>query len=129
MTTLEKDTVIVIDPNEEIAEKTRKRLEKSMKKIAVINTKCLSSHRQEIIELVSDNNYQKMFYGCSAEFFDKMVGDFNLNFKDGEISHIGWKPDVSKIVINYWNYFWKKKGSGVFHFTVSMREGSMFQEL
>ena len=39
-----------------------------------------------------------------------MVEDFNLNFKNGEVAYIGWRPDISKIVINYWNYFWKKKG-------------------
>lgn len=127
MTTLEKDTVIVIDPDEEKAEKTRKRLEKSMKNIAVINTKCLSSHRQEIVELVSDNNYQKIFYGCSAEFFNEIVEDFN--FKNGEVEYIGWKLDISKIVRNYWHNFWEKKDTGVFPSTVSKREGSYKEEL
>ena len=43
-----------------------------------------------------------------------MVEDFNLNFEDGEVAYIGWRLDISKIVINYWNYFWKKKGFAPF---------------
>ena len=129
MTTLEKDTVIVIDPDEEKAEETKKRLEKSMEKIAIINTKCLALRRQEINELMHDTDYQKIFYGCNMSFFNKMVEDFNLNFKDGEVAYIGWRPDISKIVINYWNYFWKKKGSGVFQSTISREEESFGQEL
>ena len=121
MATLEKNTVIVIDPNEKKAEKTRKSLEKSMKNIAVINTKCLSSHRQEIIELVRDSNYQKIFYGCSAEFFNKIVEDFNL--KSGEAKHIGWNLDISKVVI----FYWKKKGFIPFSNATSRREGTFGQ--
>ena len=123
MTTLEKDTVIVIDPNEEKAKKTRKSLEKSMKNIAVINTKCLSSHRQEIIELVHNSNYQKIFYGCSAEFFNKIVENFNL--KSGEAEHVGWNLDISKVVI----FYWKKKGFMPFSSATSRTEGTFSQEL
>ena len=128
MTTLEKDTVIVIDPDEEKAEETKKTREVNGK-IAIINTKCLALRRQEINELMHDTDYQKIFYGCNMSFFNKMVEDFNLNFKNGEVAYIGWRPDISKIVINYWNYFWKKKGSGVFQSTVSRKEESFGQEL
>ncbi|HIH52509.1 MAG TPA: hypothetical protein HA284_03160 [Nanoarchaeota archaeon] len=123
MTTLQKCPVIVIDPNEDRAEEIRKMLERSMENIAVINTKCLSTHLQEIIELVSDGNYRKVFCGCSEVFFNKMVEGFNL--KQGEFKHIGWKLDVSQIVI----YHWQQKGFEVFPPTVSKREGSRGEEL
>ena len=129
MTTLQKDTVIVIDPDENKAEETRKRLERSMRKIAIINTKCLTLRREEINELVHNTDYQKMFYGCSKKFFDEMFEDFELKVKDREVIYIGWGSDISTIVINYWNYFWKKKDLGVFQSTVSNSEGSRFQEL
>ena len=119
MTTLEKNTVIVIDPDEARAEEVREMLAGSMKNIAVINTKCLSLRPKEINELVSDGNYRKVFYGCSVDFFNKMVEDFTS--KNGEAVHIGWKLDISKIVVYYWK--------GILQTTVSRREGSFGQEL
>ena len=106
MTTLQKCPVIVIDPNEDKAEEVRSMLERSMGNIAIINTKCLSgrSNEKKINELVTDGNYRKVFYGCSEVFFNKIVEGFNL--KQGEFKHIGWKLDVSQIVI----YYWQQKG-------------------
>ena len=123
MTTLQKCPVIVIDPNEDKAEEVRSMLERSMGNIAIINTKCLSMHLQEINELVSDSNYRKVFYGCSEVFFNKMVGGFNL--KQGEFKHIGWKLDVSQIVI----YYWQQKGFVPFSEAILKREESYGQEL
>ena len=97
--------------------------------IAIINTKCMTPRRQEINELMHDTDYQKIFYGCNISFFNKMVEDFNLNFEDGEVAYIGWRLDISKIVINYWNYFWKKKGFAPFSETISSKEESYGQEL
>ena len=56
----------------------------------------------------------KRFLWLQYEFFNKMVEDFNLNFKNGEVAYIGWRPDISKIVINYWNYFGKRKAQEFF---------------
>ena len=124
MTTLQKCPVIVIDPDRDKAEETRSMLERSMEKIAVINTKCLSSGRfKEINELVCNENYLKLFYGCSEVFFNKMVEGFNL--KQGEFKHIGWKLDVSQIVI----YHWQQKGFVPFSEAISKREASYGQEL
>ena len=123
MATLEKNTVIVIDPNEKKAEKTRKSLEKSMEKIAIINTKCLALRRQEINEIMHNTDYQKIFYGCNISFFNKMVEDFNL--KSVEAKHIGWNLDISQIVI----FYWKKKGFIPFSSATSRTEGTFGQEL
>ena len=128
-TASKKGTVIVIDPDEDKAREVKETLERSMEKIAIINTKCLTVRMQEINELMHDIDYQKIFYGCNMSFFNKMVEDFNLNFKDGEVAYIGWRPDISKIVINYWNYFWKNKGFEIFPPTISRREESFGQEL
>lgn len=119
VTASKKGTVVVIDPDESRAEEAREMLTGSMKNIAVINTKCLSLRPKEIDELVSDGNYRKVFYGCSADFFNKMVE--GLNSKNGEVIHIGWKLDISKIVIYYWK--------GIFQPTVSRQEESFGQEL
>lgn len=93
--------VIVIDPDEKEAERVRKMLVKSMKGIALINTRCLSLQYQKINKLVSDGNYQKLFYGCNEEFFNEMIERFNL--KCGELTYLGKWLDVSKIVRHYWN--------------------------
>ena len=123
MTTLQKCPVIVIDPNEDGAKEIRNMLKRSMENIAVINTKCLSKRLQEINELVGDVNYLKMFYGCSEKFFNETIERFN--FKRGEFKYIGWKADVSQIVIHYW----KKKGFVPFSEAISKKEGSYGQEL
>src|SRR3989344_2825357 len=99
MTTLEKGTVIVIDPDKEKAEKTRKILERSMEKIVVVNTRCLLPRFQEIKELVGDGNYLKVFYGCNEKFFNETVERFNL--KRAELKYIGWEVDISQIIIYY----------------------------
>ncbi|OHA49110.1 MAG: hypothetical protein A2W59_02240 [Candidatus Terrybacteria bacterium RIFCSPHIGHO2_02_41_19] len=105
MTTLQKCPVIVIDPDEDRAEEVRKMLERSMEKVAVINTKCLSSCQfKEISELVCDGNYLKLFYGCSENFFKETIE--SLSLKSGELKYIGWKLDISKIVICFWNHNW-----------------------
>ena len=93
--------VIIIDPDEKKAERTRKILTKSMKGIALINTRCLSSRYQKINELVSDGSYQKLFYGCSENFFNEMIRRFDL--KCGESTYLGKWLDISKIVRHYWN--------------------------
>ena len=125
MTTIavEKNAVIVIDPDQEEAEKVRKMLDRSMKNIAVINTKCLTLRRKEIEELMNDGKYQKVFYGCSENFFNEMVENFNS--RKGEVAYIGWELDVYKIV----DCYWKHKGYGVFPPAISRREGSYGQEL
>lgn len=123
MTTLEKDAVIVIDPNEEIAEETKKTLERSMEKIAIINTQCLSPRFSEINRLMGDSTYWKMFYGCGSRYFEKIVASFNL--KLGEVTYLNWRLSIPEIESHYW----KKKGFEVFPPTISRREGSMFQEL
>jgi len=125
--TISKSTVIVIDPNEDRAEEVRSMLKRSMEKVAVINTRCLSKRLQEINELVGDGNYLKIFYGCSEIFFKETIE--NLTLKSGELKYIGWELDVSKIVICFWNHYWKQKGFEVFPPTVSKREGSYGQEI
>lgn len=94
-----KYPVIVIDPDEKKAEKIRKMLEKSMKNVAIINTRCLFHRHKEIDNLVRNENYFKIIYGCSEKFFNEMVEKFKLR---GAIKHIGWRLDISKIVICYW---------------------------
>ena len=125
MTTIaiEKNAVIVIDPDKEEAEKVRKMLCRSMKNIAAINTRCLITRRKEIEELMNDGNYQKVFYGCSENFFNRIVESFNS--KKGEVKYHGWQLDIPKIGI----YYWKKHDFGVFPPTISKREESFGQEL
>lgn len=123
MTTLEKDTVIVIDPNEEIAKKTKKTLERSMEKIAVINTKRLAHRFGEINRLMGDSTCWKMFYGCGSRSFEKIVANFNL--KLGEVTYLGWKLSIPEIE----NHYWKKKGFEVFPPTISKTEESFGEEL
>lgn len=123
MTTLEKKTVIVIDPDEEIAEETRKELERSMENLAVINTQRLAPRFSEINRLMGDSTYWKMFYGCGSRSYEKIVASFNLKF--GEVTYLGWKLNIPEIEKHYW----KKKGYEVFPPTISRREESYGQEL
>ena len=127
MTTLtaEKNAVevIVIDPDEMKAERVKKLLERSIKNIVAVNTRCLSLQRERINELVADSTYNKVFYGCDKLFFDKMVESFKV--KHGELIHLGWKLDISEIII----FYWKQKGYGVFSPTISKSEGTFGQEL
>ncbi|KKT20354.1 MAG: hypothetical protein UW04_C0032G0007 [Parcubacteria group bacterium GW2011_GWB1_43_8] len=127
MTTLQKCPMIVIDPDEDRVEEVKKMLGRSMERVAVINTKCLPLRLQEINELIGDGNYLKIFYGCSEVFFKETIE--NLSLKSGELKYIGWKLDISKIVICFWDHCWKKKGFEVFPPTVSTREESYGQEL
>ena len=127
MTTLQKCPMIVIDPEEDRVEEVKKMLGRSMERVAVINTKCLPLRLQEINELIGDGNYLKIFYGCSEVFFKETIE--NLSLKSGELKYIGWKLDISKIVICFWDHCWKKKGFEVFPPTVSNREGSHGEEL
>ena len=104
MATLQKCPVIVIDPDEDRAEKVRSMLKRSMENIAVINTKCLFPRFQEINELINDSSLLKMFYGCSENFFKETIE--NLSLKSGELKYIGWELDISKIVVCFWNNHW-----------------------
>ena len=122
-TVSKKGMVIVIDPDEDKAREVRETLERSMEKIAVINTKRLSLRFSEINRLMGDGAYWKMFYGCGSMSFEKIVARFNL--KLGEVTYLGWKLSIPEIEKHYW----KKKGFEVFPPTISRREESFGQEL
>ena len=118
-----ENEVIVLDPDEKKAERTRKLLDKSMKNIAVISTMCLHGRRKKITGLMNDADYDKMFYGCDVKFFNKNVVE-RFNSK-GEVIHLGWKLNVFEIM----RYYWHKKGFEIFPPTISRREESFGQEL
>lgn len=122
-TASKKGTVVVIDPDEDKAREVRETLERSMEKIAVINTKRLAPRFGEINRLMGDSTYWKMFYGCGSRSFEKIVASFNL--KLGEVTYLGWKLSIPEIESHYW----KKKGFEVFPPTISRREESYGQEL
>lgn len=102
-----ENTVIIIDPNKEEAEKIRKMLRISMKNVAIINIKCLYPRFKEINGLMNQRAYLKMFYGGSEKSFNKMLLDFDLK-DDRNSIYIGWKLKISKIVISYWKHYLNK---------------------
>ena len=118
-----KGTVIVIDPDENKAREVRENLERSMEKIAIINTQRLSPWFSEINRLMGNGTYWKMFYGCGSRFYEKIVAGFSL--KLGEVTYLGWKLSIPEIE----NHYWKKKGFEPFPPTISMEEGTYGQEL
>lgn len=108
-----KGTVIVIDPDEDKAKEVIEILERTMEKIAVINTQRLAPRFIEINRLMGDSTYWKMFYGCGSRSYEKIVAGFNL--KLGEVTYIGWELNIPQIE----NIYWKKKGFEVFPPTIS----------
>ena len=58
------------------AKEVKETLERSMEKIAIINTQRLSPRFGEINRLMGDGTYWKMFYGCGSRSFEKNSCEF-----------------------------------------------------
>jgi len=118
MTASEKEiSIIVIDPDSNTAFNAEYMLSNSLKKVVVINTKCLCSRIEEIKIFMNDDHLFKMLYGCDKSQYEKIITNFATA---RDVFYLGKRLFISEVVICYW----KNKGFEQFNPTlVSSRHG------
>lgn len=101
----DKEIIIITKPygTEETEEEIIKILKNShIKKIAIIDIRCLNQQFVEIKRLTTDCIYTKIFCGGSKEIFKRMIEVSGLEDRK-DILYIH-KLSVAEIVISYWKY-------------------------